>query len=125
MKGHSYTLVPLPPSQIKSTIQIDREGNISEKASIFSEGLVEGSISKGKTIYPLCMLGKGEGETSLHSPAKTFVVEFWVICLSHLAIGLPPSNGIEHQIELLPILGTARVSHDAELKAKEIKELYE
>ena len=32
VKGHSYTLAPLPPSQVYPSVRLNSEGNTSEKA---------------------------------------------------------------------------------------------
>jgi len=42
-------------------------GNISEKTLLLSETHVEKSIRKGKLVYALLLLEKGEGETPLHA----------------------------------------------------------
>jgi len=66
VKGDSYTLTPLPPSQVQPSIRINRERNIIEKALFLSETRVESSISYGETVYALLALEKGEEQTHLH-----------------------------------------------------------
>jgi len=63
LKGKTYTLTPLLPSQVKPNWPLAGEGNTSEKALFSSETRVEGSINTGKVILALFVLEKGEGET--------------------------------------------------------------
>ena len=66
LKGTTYTLTPLLPSQVKPIQPLTGEGNTSEKALFLSETRVERSINKGKVVLALFVLEKGEGETPLH-----------------------------------------------------------
>jgi len=70
LKGRNYTLTPLLPSQVKPIQPLPGEGNTSEKALFLSETRVERSINKGKNIFALFVLEKGEGETPLHTLAN-------------------------------------------------------
>jgi len=101
LKGRSYTLTPLLPSQVKPIQPLIGEGKTSEKALFLSETRVKKSINKGKTILPLFVLGKG-GETPLHSLAQPLIQDFCDVFLADLPPGLPPVRGIEHHIDLLP-----------------------
>jgi len=66
LKGRSYTLISLLPSQVQPIHKPNGEGNTSEKALFLSEIWVERSINKGKTVLALFVLEKGEVETPLH-----------------------------------------------------------
>jgi len=48
LMGCSYTLTPLPLSQVQPTHKPDRVGNTSEKILFLGETRVEKSINKGK-----------------------------------------------------------------------------
>jgi len=100
LKGRSYTLTPLLPSQVKPIQSLTGEGNTSEKALFFSETRVEKSINKGKTILDLFVLEKGEGETSLHPLAQPLIQDFCDIFPADLPPGLPSVRGVEHHINL-------------------------
>ena len=76
LKGRSYTLTPLLPSQVKPIQPLIEEGNTSEKALFLSETRVERSINKGKIVLALFVLEKGEGETPLHTLAKPLIQDF-------------------------------------------------
>jgi len=102
LKGKSYTLTPLLPSQVKPIHPLTGVGNTSEKALFFSETRVERSINKGRTILALFMLEKGEGETLLHPLAQPLIQDFCDVFPDDLPPGLPPVRGIEHHIDLLP-----------------------
>jgi len=67
-----------------------------------SETQVERSINKGKNIFALFVLEKGEGETPLHTLAKPLIQDFYDVFPDDLPSGLPPVRGIEHHIDLLP-----------------------
>jgi len=50
--------------------------NTSEKALFLSETQVERSINKGKTVFALFVLEKGEEETPLYPLAQPLIHEF-------------------------------------------------
>ena len=102
VKGCSYTLASLHPSQVQSSIKINREGNTSEKDLFLSETQVESSMSNGETIYALFLLEKAEKETRLHPLVQPLIQEFEDVFPTNLPPGFPPLRGIEHHIDLLP-----------------------
>jgi len=53
LKGRSYTLTPLLPSQVQPIQKPNGEGNTSEKALFLSEAWVERSINKGGIVLAL------------------------------------------------------------------------
>ena len=101
-KGQSYTLAPLLPCQILSINKADGVENTSEKALCFRETRVERSINKGKSVFALFVLEKGEKETTLHPLAQPLIHEFGDVFATGLSLGLPPIREIEHHIDLLP-----------------------
>jgi len=66
LKGRNYTLTLLLPSQVKPIQPLPGEGNTSEKALFLSETRVDRSINKGKNVFALFVLEKGEGDTPAH-----------------------------------------------------------
>jgi len=76
LKGRSYTLTPLLPSQVKPTLEPNGEGNTSEKALFLSETRVEQSINEGQTILALFVLEKREEEIPIHPLAQPVILEF-------------------------------------------------
>jgi len=58
VKGHSYTLAPLLPSQVQPINKLGGEGNTSEKALFMSETWVKRSINNRKTMCVFCLLEK-------------------------------------------------------------------
>jgi len=102
LKGQSYTLTTLLPSQVKPIYNPNGEGNTSGKALFLSETRVEQSINKDKIVFALCVLEKGEEEIPLHPLAQPLILEFNDVFPEDLPPGLPPLRGIEHHIDLLP-----------------------
>jgi len=66
LKGRRYTLTPLLPSQVQPIHKPNGEGNTSKKALFLSETWVKRSINKGKIVFALFVLEKGERKTPLH-----------------------------------------------------------
>ena len=77
-------------------------GNTSEKTLFLSETWLERSINKGKTVFALFVLEKGEEEAPLHPLAQPLIQEFEDVFPADLPPRLSPIRGIEHQIDLLP-----------------------
>jgi len=73
IKDCSYTLTPLPPSQVQPSSKINAEGNTSKKALFLIETWVESSISNDEMVYALLLLEKGEEETPLHLLAQPLI----------------------------------------------------
>ena len=53
IKGCSYTLTPLLPSQVQHNIKPNRVGNTGDKALFLIEPRVKRSVKEGKTVYTL------------------------------------------------------------------------
>jgi len=99
VKGRNYTLTLLALSQIQTVSH--RERKTCRRPCFFIETHVERFISKGKPIYALLVVEKGEEETPLHPLTQPLIHEFMDVFPNDLPPGLPPIRRIEYQIDLL------------------------
>lgn len=94
---------PSLPTTTPSQNQTSNPQTKPKKTLMLSKPQLEKAVTKGKDMYYLNLVEKGE-EKRLNLPEheKPLVSEFADVFPDDLPSGLPPIRGIEHQIDLIP-----------------------
>lgn len=94
---------PSLPTTTPSQNQTSNPQTKPKKTFMLSKPQLEKAVTKGKDMYYLNLVEKGE-EKRLNLPEheKPLVSEFADVFPDDLPSGLPPIRGIEHQIDLIP-----------------------
>ncbi|CAL9121046.1 unnamed protein product, partial [Musa textilis] len=97
----AITLLPLNPSLIQRNQP--GKGNTGKESLFLNETRVERAISKQKNVFALLMVEKKiKMGQPIHPKMHCLWKDFADMFPEDLPPGLPPTRGIEHQIDLIP-----------------------
>ncbi|XP_074291087.1 uncharacterized protein LOC141617848 [Silene latifolia] len=98
-KGKRIVFKPMAPGTIRSmSTKQEKKPNLT---MFVSERKVENALVEGERVY-LMVENETHGDVVINGQVEGLVKEFEDVLLEDLPPGLPPSRGIEHQIDLIP-----------------------